>query len=78
MFNEICENVARKKGVPLEQVVQAAREGFAQEGIKVGIPLARQIEIAGVRAREMAVIENLRDKGLLSPEEEVLFFGEGK
>jgi len=64
-FETLLENVARKTGVKPENIREEVRSFLKGQGVSVGLPLVEKIRRAQVEAGEQAVLQNLRDNGLL-------------
>lgn len=64
-FEVLLRNVAKKIQLEPENIRENVRSFLHGQGISVGLPLTEQIRQARVEAGEQAVLESLRDKGLL-------------
>lgn len=64
-FEELLKSTAQKTETLPEDIREKVRSFLARQGISVGLPLTEQIRQARVEAGEQAVLESLRDKGLL-------------
>ena len=64
-FEILLHNVAKKIQLEPENIRENVRSFLAQQGISVGLPLMERIRRTQVRAGEQAVLQSLRDKGLL-------------
>ncbi len=64
-FEVLLHNVAKKIQLEPEDIRGKIHSFLHGQGISVGLPLTEQIRRAQVEAGEQAVLQSLRDKGLL-------------